>query len=162
MPHWLFLIFAFHAHADAIQAKFINAKGEEVGQVLIREDAEGLKLRVAVKGLPPGLHGFHVHENGKCEGPGFTSAGDHFNPENARHGLKAKGGPHAGDLPNLQVEKDGRAKVDLTTNRLTLLLGKNSLRKEGGTTLVIHARPDDQKSQPSGNSGKRIACAELR
>ena len=111
-----------------------------------------------VAGLPPGKHGFHLHDKGICEPPGFTTAGDHFNPLGKHHGAKNPQGKHAGDLPNLEVGPDGTAELTATAEGATLGKGTASLLKEGGTSLVIHAGPDDENSDPSGNSGPRIAC----
>src|SRR5690606_25253705 len=106
-----------------------------------------------------GLHGFHFHEKGICEAPDFESAGGHFNPTGASHGLDHEDGPHAGDLPNLEVGPDGTVKEEFFVENLTLLAGEeNSLYQEGGTSLIIHAEADDGTTQPSGNSGDRIAC----
>ena len=113
--------------------------------------------------LAQGVHGIHFHEKGKCKGPDFESAGAHLNPGKKQHGFQNPKGFHAGDLPNVTVKDDGTVNADLVTNQVTLEKGQpNSLLKKGGTALVIHAQADDYKTDPSGNSGARIACGAIR
>jgi Cu-Zn family superoxide dismutase len=138
-----------------------NANGEEVGTATITDQKKGVKVAVDLKGLPAGEKALHFHEKGECVGPQFTSAGEHFNPQAKEHGKKAKKGPHAGDLENIQIKDDGTAKVERKAKDVTLAAGVNSLRKAGGTALVIHAKADDYKTQPSGNAGDRIACGAI-
>lgn len=147
------------AASAAVKTKFTDTQGKEVGQATLTPAAKGVRLSVSVRGLPPGPHGFHVHEKGECVGPTFDSAGSHFNPTGAQHGLHAPGGHHLGDLQDLVVKPDGSARVRVKIEGVSL--GKDSLRRAGGTALVIHERPDDQRTQPSGNSGPRIACAVI-
>ena len=119
-------------------------------------------IKVNAKDLPEGPHGFHFHEVGNCEVPDFESAGGHFNPTEADHGLEQDNGPHAGDLPNLEVGEDGIVDEEFVAEHVTLKTGEvNSLLQEGGTALVIHAEADDGTTQPSGNSGDRIVCGVI-
>jgi Cu-Zn family superoxide dismutase len=146
------------------RAELRNEKGEAVGSVLLRAAPGGVLLVVRATGLPPGTHGFHIHETGKCEPP-FQSAGGHFNPSGAKHGLLNPEGPHAGDLPNVTVAADGTLHVELFTPLVVLGSGtsgaKNVLFDADGSALVIHAGADDHRTDPSGHSGGRIACGVI-
>ena len=137
-----------------------NAAGQEVGTLALR-DAPGTPLTIEgdLTGLPAGTHGIHFHAVGQCDAAGgFASAGAHFNPASRKHGLESTEGPHAGDLPNVVVGADGRAAVRLTSSRVTLGREPASLLDADGSAVVVHAAPDDQRTDPSGNSGARIAC----
>jgi superoxide dismutase, Cu-Zn family len=103
----------------------------------------------------------HVHSTGKCEAPAFASAGGHFNPQNQKHGLKNPEGPHAGDLPDLYVNKDGVGRYEVLVQNMTLDTGKLSILDGDGKSVVIHATADDNMSDPAGNSGDRIACGVI-
>lgn len=139
-----------------------NSTGEIVGHAFLSEGEKGVKINLAVRGLQPGQHGFHIHEIGKCLAPHFQSAGGHFNPNNTKHGHRTKGGPHAGDLPNVEADKKGMVKATVIAKKVTLQPGaKHSLLDENGSALVIHERADDGKSQPSGAAGKRVICGEI-
>jgi superoxide dismutase, Cu-Zn family len=133
-----------------------------VGNATLAPDpAGGVKISVQVKGLTPGRHGIHIHTTGKCEGFDFASAGGHFNPENKQHGAQNPQGPHAGDLPNLVVAADGVGTLEYVDKLVSLASGSNSLFKTDGTAIVIHAAEDDEKTDPAGNSGARIACGVI-
>lgn len=135
-----------------------DKSGKTVGRAFFRERPDGVLLRMEVKGLTPGLHAVHVHAVGKCEGPDFTSAGGHFNPRGRKHGLKSPDGPHAGDLPNMLVAKDGSGRFEAKTDAFTLKGGAVSLFDSDGSALVIHAGVDDYMTDPTGNAGDRAAC----
>jgi len=140
-----------------------DVKGNTMGLATFTEEADGpVHININVKGLKPGLHGIHIHNTGKCIGPSFTSAGEHYNPLGKEHGLNNPKGPHAGDLPNLKVGKDGTGHMNITTDRVTLSPGPNTLFTANGTSLIIHADPDDQMTNPTGNSGARIACGVIK
>lgn len=146
----------------AIHVNMINTSGDTVGTATLTEVSNGVNVAIEASNLPKGTHGFHIHEKGICEQPDFESAGGHFNPTNAKHGFDNPDGPHAGDLPNLEVGEDGTVNESFLAEMVTLKEGeKNSLLHEGGTSLVIHADADDNVSQPAGNAGARIACGVI-
>jgi Cu-Zn family superoxide dismutase len=144
--------------APSARAVLKSASGETVATATFTATAGGVEVAVEAMRLPPGLHGFHVHSAGRCEGPDFKSAGGHFNPGGRKHGLENPAGPHAGDLPNLAVAADGTGRATVKLVGVSLDAGPTSLFHEGGTALVVHADPDDMKTDPAGNSGPRIAC----
>jgi Cu-Zn family superoxide dismutase len=145
----------------AAKAVLVDTQGKKVGEASLSETPQGVKIVLKVENLPPGLHAFHIHEKGVCGTPDFQSAGGHFNPLGKKHGLKNPQGPHAGDLPNLNVGADGRGSLEAVATQVTLKAGKNSLFQPGGTSLVIHAQPDDDMTDPAGNAGARIACGVI-
>ncbi len=135
------------------KAALRTASGAEAGWATAKESNGALKVSVEVSGMTPGLHGVHVHTTGKCEAPDFASAGGHWNPTAHKHGSMNPEGPHVGDLPNVSVGADGRGKIEFT------LPGTyEGLLDEDGAALVVHAGADDLKTDPSGNSGGRVAC----
>ena len=138
-----------------------DAQGKAVGTVIIWQKGPGVGLQLNLHGLPPGEHAIHFHTNAKCDGPDFKSAGAHFNPENKKHGLENPEGHHAGDMLNFTVDAHGRAKTKLDDKDATLAEGSHSLFSNGGTSVIIHAKADDMKTDPSGNSGDRIACGAI-
>lgn len=131
-----------------------TAGGEPAGQATATMVDGRVKLALQVEGLPPGQHGVHVHMTGKCDAPKFESAGGHWNPTDAKHGLEDPAGQHAGDMPNLVVGEDGRGTLSYELQGATF----EGLLDSDGSAMVIHASVDDQKTDPSGNSGGRIAC----
>lgn len=136
--------------------------GTARGTVEFVETVHGLLITARLKGLPPGIHGFHIHETGKCV-PDFTAAGGHHDPEGREHGVLRRGGLHAGDMPNIHVPASGELTVELVNDRVTLDPdGPGTLRDADGSAIVIHAGADDYESQPSGDAGDRIACGVIR
>ena len=146
-------------------ATFESAAGEPRGTALLWQDPSNLvHVELQLIGLTPGEHGIHFHAVAKCEGgaTAFSTAGAHYNPIGRQHGLNNPAGPHAGDAPNITVAADGNVKTSFATDRVTLTAGSTTLFDDDGSSIVIHAAADDQVSQPSGNSGARIACGTLR
>jgi Cu-Zn family superoxide dismutase len=139
-------------------AEIKNAAGQVVGSATFTEVGSIVRVVIEARGLPPGDKAAHLHEVGTCEAPQFTSAGAHFNPDRKQHGMLNPAGPHAGDLPNIRIEGDGSGRLETSNDRITLGLGPTSLLDQDGTALVIHAAPDDHRTDPTGNSGNRIAC----
>jgi Cu-Zn family superoxide dismutase len=152
---------AGHA-AEKAAAAMIGADGKEVGKIEIVETLAGVLITARLKNLPPGPHGFHIMEAGKCEPP-FTSAGNILNPLNAKHGLLSEEGPAMGDMPNLYVGANGEVTVELLNPFVTLAPDADgSLIRDGGTAFVVRANADDHKTHPDGNSGARIACGVIK
>jgi Cu-Zn family superoxide dismutase len=144
--------------AQTAKALLKDASGKDVGQVQLIQTPHGVLLKMALKGVPSGERAFHIHAVGKCEPP-FTSAGGHFNPTGKKHGMEAKEGAHAGDMPNLHVPANGELKIEVANHAISLVKGQpNSVFDADGSSIVIHAGPDDYKSDPAGNAGDRIAC----
>ena len=147
--------------AQGAKATLIDVQGKPVGSAVLEEIPRGVKIHLKVSGLPPGTHAFHIHAVGKCEPPDFKSAGGHFNPFGKKHGRENLEGAHAGDLPNIQVGPDGIGLAEAVASHVTLGEGPNSLFHPDGTALVVHASADDNKTDPAGNAGARIACGVI-
>lgn len=148
------------AGGDSATATLVDAAGATLGTIALRSADGGVALGGTLSGLPPGEHGFHVHQTGRC-GPDFSAAGEHFAPAANAHGFDAEGGPHAGDLRNLDVGDDGSVTVDQTNDRVSLATGDAALLDADGAALIIHTGPDDYETQPSGGSGDPIACGVI-
>jgi superoxide dismutase, Cu-Zn family len=148
------------APSNSAHADIVNAQGSKIGTAKITATASGIEIALSASQLTPGEHGIHIHTVGKCEAPAFTTAGGHFNPTGTHHGIHNTQDPHPhiGDLGNLTIGQDGNGKGVFAVPGATLGDGPNSLFHEGGTSLVIHAKTDDLMSDPSGNSGDRVAC----
>lgn len=144
----------YAAGSFVAEAKLKTPTGADAGTARIREKNGGLEVTVAAMGISPGPHGVHVHTTGKCEAPDFASAGGHWNPTSHQHGAQNPAGPHAGDLPNLMVGADGKGSLTFMLPSGTF----DGLLDEDGSAFVVHAGADDLKTDPSGNSGGRIAC----
>jgi Cu-Zn family superoxide dismutase len=153
---------ALPAVAQTASAPLKDAQGKEVGSANLTQTPRGVLINIAVKGLPPGEHAFHVHAVGKCEAP-FTSAGGHFNPDARKHGLLAADGAHAGDMPNLHIPQSGDLAVEVLNAAITLEKGKpNSVFDADGSALIVHAGSDDYKTDPTGEAGGRVACGVIK
>jgi Cu-Zn family superoxide dismutase len=147
--------------ATTATAALQDAQGASVGTATLEEGESGVRISLQLTGLPEGTHGFHIHQVGQCTAPGFESAGPHFNPTSRQHGLENPQGPHAGDMENVEVAAGGTAQLAVDNDRVTLGEGANSLLDADGSAIVLHAQADDNVTDPSGNSGDRIACGVI-
>ncbi|HYW30307.1 MAG TPA: superoxide dismutase family protein [Gemmatimonas sp.] len=139
-----------------------DAGGREFGMLTLAgaTTGTGISLSGTLRGMPPGEHGIHVHTVGRCDAPGFETAGGHWNPTSRKHGTQGENGPHHGDMMNITVGADSTATVQLTTQGGTLS-GADALMDADGASVVVHATADDYKTDPSGNSGARVACGVI-
>ena len=131
----------------------VNGSGASIGRVQAEPRPGGSYVRIAASGLAPGEHGLHLHTVGRCDSPGFQSAGAHWNPAGRQHGHLNPQGAHLGDLPNLTVSANGHGAINF--------LVRGNIADADGTSLMVHARPDDYRMDPSGGSGDRVGCAVL-
>jgi Cu-Zn family superoxide dismutase len=156
---------ALYAADKPVTVTLKDAMGKDVGTAKLSDGpgGKGVRITASLMGLPPGEHAFHIHTTAKCDAPGFTTAGGHFNPEGKHHGINnpMDPKPHDGDMENFMVKPNGTAKVNVVNMGVTLGDGPNSVFAGGGTALMIHAKADDLKSDPSGNAGDRIACGTI-
>ena len=154
------------AQTKAVKKKTVelkDSKGNAVGTATIISKGSGVEVKLNLKDLPPGEHAVHFHQNAKCDPPDFKSSGGHFNPAGKQHGFDNPQGHHAGDMRNFTVKENGTAKATVTDDDVVLGTGSepNSLFANGGSSIMIHAKGDDYKTDPSGNSGDRIACGVI-
>lgn len=145
------------ARSDEARAVLASADGAPRGTATLNETSGGLTLHVAAEGLPPGPHGIHIHTVGRCDAPDFQTAGAHWNPTSRQHGHDNPQGAHQGDLPNINIGADGRGTLHASVPGANFA----ELFDADGAAVVIHAAADDYRTDPSGNSGGRIACGVL-
>lgn len=152
---------AAQAGADEVaKSTFKNSEGKDVGTLTVNHIASATMFLIKLHDMPPGVHGIHLHSNATCTPPTFDSAGPHWNPTSKQHGKDNPQGPHLGDLGNITIPADGKLEQQFTIEGITLR-GEGNLLDGDGSSMVIHAGPDDNKTDPSGNSGARIACASV-
>lgn len=147
--------------APMATAKLAAGDGSARGTATVTQAADGLHIVVNATGLTPGIHAVHVHTTGKCTGPDFTSAGGHWNPTARKHGKDNPAGMHMGDMPNMTVAADGTGSIEYEIPGETIQGGATPLLDADGAAVVIHAKPDDNVSDPAGNAGGRVACGVL-
>ena len=142
-------------------ARLADSSGRPVGHAVLLQDGGNVRILIDVYGVAPGTKAVHIHGVGRCDPPSFQSAGGHFNPTKAQHGIANPRGPHAGDLPNLTVDATGRGHLEVTATRVTLEKGSTSLFDADGSALVMYESADDTRADPAGNSGARVACGVI-
>lgn len=142
------------------RAVLVDADGTNVGRADLLETPNGVKIRVEFRNMEPGVHAFHIHETGKCS-PSFKAAGGHFNPTHRHHGFNAENGRHLGDLPNIHIPESGALTLEVYAPHATLNGSENKILDDDGSALVVHRGADDEKTDPAGDAGDRIACGVI-
>ena len=144
----------------SVTVQMETSDGRDGGKAVLVQEKKDVKVEVNFKNLNPGTHAIHFHQYPKCDAPEFKTAGGHFNPAGKQHGIQNPQGHHAGDMPvNLVVGDDGAVKKDFTTTDLSLdPKAANSVFANGGTSIMVHSKEDDMKTDPSGNAGSRESC----
>lgn len=147
-----------------IKVKILTSTGQDAGSATFTTVKKGVKVKIALKNLPFGPHGVHIHQNAACDPPDFKTAGGHFNPDGKHHGYMNAMGHHNGDFPtSVSIGEDHTGEATFVVNSISLdPTAPNSLFLRGGTSIVVHEKADDQKTDPSGDSGNRIACGVIQ
>jgi superoxide dismutase, Cu-Zn family len=147
-----------------VKAELTNSQGQPAGTVTFKQVKNGVKMTVKLENIGFGDHGVHIHEHAVCDAPDFHGAGGHFNPDGKQHGFQNPNGHHNGDTPgNVSVGENHKGEASFVLTNISLDPGApNSIFANGGTSVVVHEHPDDQKTDPTGNSGNRIACAVVK
>ncbi len=147
-----------------IKVHLINAAGQPAGSATFKTVKKGVKVKIELENIQFGMHAVHIHENPICDAPDFKGAGGHFNPDGKHHGFMNPMGHHNGDMPeSVSVGEDHTGEATFVLQSISLdPAAPNSLFLHGGTSIVVHAKADDQKTDPSGDSGNRIACGVIR
>jgi Cu-Zn family superoxide dismutase len=149
---------------NEVKVKLIGSQGRPAGTVTFKQVKQGVKMTVKLENLPFGEHAVHIHEHAVCDAPDFHAAGGHFNPMGKHHGFENPEGHHAGDLPgNVSVGENHRGEASFVLKDVSMDPNlPDSIFANGGTSVVVHEHGDDQKTDPSGNSGNRIACGVVK
>jgi len=155
------MAFSASAKKMTVKVQMNDGQGKSVGTATLSPAPKGVKIQLNLMNLPAGEHAIHVHGVAKCEGPAFTTAGGHFNPDSKHHGMQNPDGPHAGDMPNFTVDAKGKSKATVVAPGVTMGDDKYSIFTGGGTALMIHEKADDMKTDPAGAAGTRIACGVI-
>lgn len=142
----------------AANANLVGKDGKSVGTITLTETPHGVMIKAELNGLPPGGHGFHIHENGSCT-PDFATAGGHFNPDGKGHGVTQKNGMHAGDMPNIYVAADGTVTAEVLNSQVRLGAGAKSIFDANGSAFIVHEKPDTHLAD--AGAGGRIACGVI-
>jgi Cu-Zn family superoxide dismutase len=147
-----------------IKVQILNATGQDAGFATFKTVKKGVKVKIELKNMEFGLHAVHIHQNAVCDAPDFKGAGGHFNPDGKHHGYMNPMGHHNGDFPeSVSVGEDHTGEATFVIPSISLdSAAPNSLFLHGGTSIVVHAKADDQKTDPSGDSGNRIACGVIK
>lgn len=143
------------------EATLRDASGAPRGDATITQLDQGIRLVLRVENMPPGVKAAHIHTTGRCDPPDFTSAGGHWNPFGREHGRDNPAGQHMGDMPNIIVGQDGTGLLEVTITGARIEGGNAELLDADGAAVMIHAGPDDYRSDPTGNASGRIACGVI-